>query len=93
MLKFSAQTEDDKPAIGIGLTRDECEGLLDGRPIRFSTTNMPGLPPLEVVVMAGETEQAMTIQLIEAGVLSQENIHEDPSLASTYVRPADGKVN
>jgi hypothetical protein len=94
MLKFSAHNrESDRPVLGIGLSRNNCDRLLAGQPIQFTTANMPGMPPMEVFIMAGETEYEMTHKLLTAGVLSKDQILEDQSLAEVQVRPADSEVS
>jgi hypothetical protein len=97
LLKFSAETRGPlkKPVLGIGLSRANCEKLLNGRPILFSTKGMDELPELEIFIMAGETEEAMALDLMNLGALRLDQIREDPSLADPHgsVRPADDKSN
>lgn len=82
MIKFSGTDRETKvPLLGIGLSRANCEALLAGRPIRFSTLGMDGLPTIEVIVMAGETETSMAQELMDIGAITRDKIHEDPAPA------------
>lgn len=57
MVKFSGKDrETGRPLLGIGLTRENCERLLAGKPIKLDTSSMQALPALDVWILAGETE-------------------------------------
>ena len=88
MVKFSGSDKTSgSPVLGIGLSRENCEKILDNQMILFNTQNMPGLPQLEVCVFGGETEEDMEKTLLLTGVLTPEQIVEDKTLGG--VRPAD----
>lgn len=94
MIKFSGTNRDtNTPLLGIGLSRANCEALLAGRPIRFSTLGMEGLPTVEILIMAGETETTMARELVEMGAISQADIREDKSLADPYVPLNKKEIN
>lgn len=92
MIKFAAESTDTKrPVIGIGLTRQNCEQILNGDTIQFSTTHLPGIPLMDVFIMAGEDEIEMTRAMISTGFLHPQDVQEDVTLADPTVRPADKK--
>lgn len=47
-----------RPAMVIGLTADELAGLAAGRGFSFEAGNI-GLPPMHVMIVSGESEQAI----------------------------------
>ena len=63
MMRFGAQMPDGRLVFGIGLSRENCRRLLDGKPIAFPLEEMGGKG--EILIMGGETEQAMMRQLQE----------------------------
>jgi hypothetical protein len=93
VIKFCGNNnETGHPVLGIGLTRDECEKLLQGQPILFGTESMPGLLHMEVFIMGGEDETVMARNMLTHGAIAPDQIHEDQSLAEPNVRP-DKDVN
>jgi len=89
MMKFTGNDrETGRPLLGIGLSRENCERLLKGEPIQFSTDNMPGLPSVDVYIMAGETEDEMAASLVEAGAMTPDRIHVDRTLKYPHIRAA-----
>jgi hypothetical protein len=90
MLKFSASnTTSGRPVLGIGLSRENCERLLQGQPIAFDTSTMDGLPDIEVFLMAGEDEATMAMDMVREGALVQDQIVEDRTLADENIQPLD----
>ena len=59
MIKFAGNNAKGQPVIGIGLTRENCDRLLEGHAIQFTTAGMPGTPVVEVCVFAGEDDEAL----------------------------------
>lgn len=82
MVKFSAQ-EGDKLVIGLGLSRANCERLLEGIPIMVEVEEM--IPTLRMIVFlfAGETEETMYDEMRQGGVLDSVEIHISPRLGLT----------
>lgn len=82
MIKFTAEGEKGK-ILGIGLSRLNCERLLEGKPITLDTQSL-GLPfKLNIIIIGGETEFAITAELERNGMDLPEdpdNIHIDPKL-------------
>lgn len=65
MIKFAGTNEaTGLPVLGIGLTREECDNVLNGKPILFNTGGMVGLQPMEVCIIGGE--QAALAEALEA---------------------------
>ena len=89
MVKFSATNETGGPVLGIGLSRENCDRLLEGNPITFTTDSMAGLPALELLLFAGATDDEMAAIMLGIGAVTPEQVHEDKALADPYVRPAD----
>ena len=59
MIRFAGTDANGEPVLGIGLTREDCAQLLEGKSIVFSTSGLPGLPEVEVCVFAGESDEAL----------------------------------
>lgn len=77
MIKFHGESEGGRHLLGIGLSRKNCEKLLAGQPIHFSIDEMEGsgLPwKGDVLIIAGETEQAMTDDFHRMGALETARI-------------------
>ena len=73
MLKFcAANQETGRPVLGIGLSKENCQRLLEGQPIQFNTTGMEELPDLDVLVFGGETEQEMATLIVEHAAAAEE---------------------
>ena len=80
MIKFSAASrETGRPCLGIGLSKENCDRLLEGQPIQFSTEGM-GLPVLEILILAGATELSITADLVKVGALRPDQIVLDPTM-------------
>lgn len=96
MLKFSAANAGTgRPVVGIGLSRAECDRLLEGQPIHFATDDMDNLPVIEVYLIAGETEESMTLDMVRDGRVDLQSIRDErePEIPE-LVRPADkGRAN
>jgi hypothetical protein len=81
MIKFLAERE-GRPMIGLGLSRDNCEKLLAGKPIfidmKVMLMNVAVLPDLNeatILIFGGETEESMQIELLRAGPLPKAQSH------------------
>ena len=62
MIKASAKTVDGKTLLIFGLSRRNTEELLKGRPIAIDGADL-GVPSILVLIMGGETEDAMEKEL------------------------------
>lgn len=79
MLKYGGfNPETARPVLGIGLSRENCRRLLAGEPIVFDTSGFKDLPEIEVVIMGGETEEAMAFDMIKAGASPEAFTRDDP---------------
>lgn len=86
MIKFAASNnESGRPALGIGLTRENCDRLLEGQPIMLDTTNMLGLPVIDICLFAGQDDGSMTQDMLSAGAVTPEQIREDRSLGDPHI--------
>lgn len=62
----------------LGLSRANCERLLQGQPIRISgNDDAIGLPGVTIVIMGGETEAAIEAELRGRGLVTDETTIED----------------
>ena len=69
MIKFTGtHQETGQPVLGIGLSRANCEKLLAGQAILFSTEGLAGMPPMEIFLMAGDTEESMAFDMLKLGL-------------------------
>ena len=75
MIKFRATDDKNQPILGIGLSRENCNRLLEGQPIVLwpQETNIDW--PGSIVIFAGEDEQSMTKELRDHGMLKNVPIH------------------
>jgi hypothetical protein len=62
MIKFVADSKDGKKLVGIGLSRENLNRLVEGKPIYFSGAEVL-LPKSEFMIFFGETEAAMEAEL------------------------------
>ena len=67
MIKFTGMNG-CKPLLGLGLSRGNCAKLLDGQPIVIECGEL-GLAPLTILLMGGETEESMAVELLQGGAL------------------------
>jgi hypothetical protein len=89
MVKFAGTNESKGPVLGIGLSRQNCERLLEGDVITLTTDSMAGLPALELLLFAGETDDEIASVLTHGGAIPSDRVYEDKTLAEPFVRPAD----
>lgn len=69
MIKFLAH-RDGRPMIGLGLSKGNCQKLLEGRPIfidlkvmMMDCEKLPDLNEATILIFGGETEEAMQEEL------------------------------
>lgn len=69
MVKFGgfAGEKGERRVLGIGLSRRNCEKLLDGEPIAFKGEEL-GIDNVEVVIVGGENERSI-VRDLKAGCL------------------------
>ena len=89
MVKFAGTNETKGPVLGIGLSRENCERLLEGDVITLTTDSMEGLPSLELLLFAGETDDEIAGVLTNGGAIAPDRVYDDKTLAEPLVRPAD----
>lgn len=63
MIRFGGTDGDGTRVIGIGLSRENCKRLLEGRPIAYRAQSSEGDQEIEILIMAGETEDAVEAEL------------------------------
>lgn len=64
MIKAVAATGDGRTMLILGLSRDNTRELHRGRPIPIDTETLdPRLPPMTILIFAGDTEDAMAAEL------------------------------
>lgn len=64
MIKATGGSQDGTPILILGLSRKNTVRLLAGKPIRVRADHVdPRLPALNVVLMGGETEEAIAAEL------------------------------
>jgi hypothetical protein len=75
MIVAHGLSEDGHLTILLGLTRRNCEELLKGHPIKKGeeTTRVP----MTIIIVGGETEEAIAKELGDAGMLDQAEIFDD----------------
>lgn len=64
MIKFTSHLQNGKKLIGIGLSRENCNRLLDGKPILFDGDQLEEFG-LQFLIMGGETEETIHNSLKE----------------------------
>jgi hypothetical protein len=62
MIKFTMQAQDGTPIVGLGLTDENWRRLRLGQPIVVKLRELLD-SPIEILIIAGEDEYAMTEQL------------------------------
>jgi hypothetical protein len=64
MIKFIGETQDGGRLIGIGLSRSNCDKLLEHHPIRINLRTDLNIPWRgEILIIAGESEATLTEEL------------------------------
>lgn len=63
MIKFKIDNNVKKPVYGLGISDENVRYLKEGKPIAVDLAVMGG-PDIEVFIFYGETEEAMTKQLM-----------------------------
>ena len=69
MVKFTGTNQAGQPVLGLGLSRGNLNRLLEGKPIVLKPADVGLDWTGEIVIFAGQTEQAMIHMLSRAGVL------------------------
>lgn len=86
MIKFIGE-RDGKPLVGIGLSRADCERLLEGKPITVDVAEMDPKLRVELLVFAGENEDHMVAELRRSGILKDQPTHPVPGLGDPLAAP------
>lgn len=68
MIKATGRQADGKPFVLLGLSRENCRRLLEGQPIKIDMADLGQPERGTVLICAGETEEAVKRELIEAGL-------------------------
>jgi hypothetical protein len=68
MIKAVGRTGLGRPLLILGLSGENVTRLMADEPISFDLAEL-GLPPMRVVIVGGRTEDAITEQLAEHGLL------------------------
>lgn len=87
MLKMTANTEDGRSILFLGLSDMNVEKLQQDMPIHVDTHQapLPG-PPDIVVVFHGKSEEAMTAKLLEVGILGPRTVVQTPDQGAPFDR-------
>lgn len=81
MIKFTGTAKDGGRLIGLGLSRGNCERLLDNRPIKIDLRADLNIPfKGEIVLLAGETEATIAHALRDF-IAPDAVVHVDEGLA------------
>jgi hypothetical protein len=76
MIKATGRTADGDTLLLLGLSRLNARWLLRGQPIRVNGIDV-GLPGLQVLIVGGETEDAITAELTKLGLVGPATPAED----------------
>lgn len=74
MIKATGRTGDGDTLLILGLSRTNTERLLAGKPIKVNGLDV-GLPGIQVILLGGETEEAITAEL--QGLITKDTLHTD----------------
>ncbi len=74
MVKFTASQPNGRTLVGIGISAWNVERLKQGKPIHlnFEALNLPW--KIDLMIMYGETEQAIADELKEVGAIAPQTI-------------------
>lgn len=65
MIKATGGGRDGVPFLLLGLSAENCRRLVAGQPIRVRADQVdPRLPALNVLLVGGETEESIAVQLV-----------------------------
>jgi len=67
MIKAAGRLQDGRPLLILGLSGENMTRLMADEPISIDLAQL-GLPPMQVLIVGGRTEDAITEQLREAGL-------------------------
>lgn len=69
MIKATGRTADGMPLLVLGLSGENVTRLMADEPIRLNLADL-GLPPMEVLIVGGRTEDSIITDLQTAGVIT-----------------------
>lgn len=70
MIKATSEMKDGRPLLILGLSGENITRLMANEPISINVGKLgDGMPAMEVVILAGKTEQAIADQLRAAGLI------------------------
>jgi hypothetical protein len=81
MIKFTYTTSKKRVNMGLGLSRENVNRLIDGQPIRISLEEMAVAVDGEIMIFFGETEREMTDNLAQF-IGPETNVTISPRLKS-----------
>lgn len=81
MIKVSLEKDDGTTIVGLGLSRRNCELLLEGKPILVNAKEMltDGKPLGEILLFAGEDEQIMA-RWFQEFIGPETRVYVDPKI-------------
>ncbi len=77
MIKATGRTGDGKPLVVLGLSGENMTRLMADEPIPVDLGEL-GLPPMQVLLVGGRTEQAIVEQLKSVGLLAPDAAESGP---------------
>lgn len=87
MIKATGRTADGDTLLLLGLSRLNTRWLLRGQPIRVNGLDV-GLPGLQVLIVGGETEDAIITELVKLGLVGPDTHTQDLGSSESEGDPA-----
>jgi hypothetical protein len=81
MIKFAFNDNEDRTHLGLGISRENVNRMIAGKPIRVDLTELGLAPNGSILIFFGETERELQQQLAEF-IGPDTKVHIDPRLKS-----------
>ena len=81
MVKFSFESNDGTTCLGLGISRENVNRLIEGKPIRFDLRELKLTVDGAIMIYFGETERDLQ-QAVAEFIGPETEVHIDPRLKS-----------
>lgn len=74
MFKATSKMKDGRPLLLLGLSGENITRMMADEPVSVDVGKLPGMPQMQVVIIAGKTEDDIADQLRSAGLIGGDTI-------------------
>lgn len=74
MIKATSKMKDGRPMLLLGLSGENITRMMANEPVSVDVGKLPGMPKMQIVIMAGKTEEEIADRLRAAGLIDGDTV-------------------